>query len=51
MNVAIIGNNSHGIVMKAVAFHVHLDECAQCKNEPFNLCAVGLKLLDECVKK
>ena len=26
-------------------FHVHLDECYQCRTQPFNLCAVGEVLL------
>ena len=26
-------------------FHAHLDECAQCRNNPFNLCSVGHDLL------
>lgn len=26
-------------------FHKHLDQCAQCRAQPFNLCAVGLPLL------
>lgn len=29
----------------AEAFHAHLDECARCANEPFNLCAAGHVLL------
>lgn len=27
------------------AFHKHLDECSQCKNNPFNLCQIGALLL------
>lgn len=27
------------------AFHEHLDECAQCRNHPFDLCGVGATLL------
>lgn len=27
------------------AFHAHLDECEQCREHPFNLCAVGESLL------
>ena len=26
-------------------FHDHLNECAQCRNEPFNLCEKGASLL------
>jgi hypothetical protein len=26
-------------------FHRHLDECEQCRLHPFNLCAVGIPLL------
>jgi hypothetical protein len=26
-------------------FHKHLDVCARCRNEPFNLCAMGASLL------
>lgn len=29
----------------AGVFHEHLDQCAQCRTQPFNLCAVGLPLL------
>lgn len=28
------------------AFHAHLDECQQCANHPFALCAEGAKLLE-----
>lgn len=28
-------------------FHKHLDQCAKCKNYPFNLCSEGDKLLRE----
>jgi hypothetical protein len=31
------------------AFHRHLDVCAQCKNEPFNLCRSGYSLLTVAV--
>jgi hypothetical protein len=26
-------------------FHAHLDECRQCREQVFNLCAKGLELL------
>ena len=26
-------------------FHAHLDECGQCRNHCFNLCAIGAALL------
>jgi len=29
------------------SFHAHLDECSQCREHPFNLCAVGQKRLVE----
>lgn len=29
------------------AFHAHLDTCARCANQPFNLCEVGARLLKE----
>ena len=29
----------------AEAFHAHLDECARCRNGPFNLCNRGAELL------
>ena len=32
---------------KKQSFHEHLDECSQCANNPFNLCAIGEKLLIE----
>jgi len=28
-------------------FHSHLDACGQCRNHPFDLCAVGATLLKE----
>jgi hypothetical protein len=28
-------------------FHAHLDGCRQCREEIFNLCPVGVKLLEE----
>ncbi len=27
------------------AFHNHLDVCARCREQPFNLCSVGAPLL------
>ena len=29
----------------ADAFHAHLEACKQCREQPFNLCAVGTPLL------
>lgn len=26
-------------------FHAHLDECAQCEKQPFDLCAIGARLI------
>jgi hypothetical protein len=26
-------------------FHAHLDECKRCREQPFNLCSVGLRRL------
>lgn len=35
------------VVSKArTAFHDHLDSCQQCADHPFNLCAVGARLLE-----
>jgi len=31
------------------AFHRHLDECSQCRNNPFGLCDVGAVLLRAAV--
>lgn len=28
-------------------FHQHLDACSQCADHPFELCAIGAKLLQE----
>jgi hypothetical protein len=28
-------------------FHAHLDACKRCREQPFNLCATGEKLLKE----
>lgn len=30
-------------------FHKHLDECQQCREQPFNLCSLGADLLTRCV--
>lgn len=30
---------------KINAFHAHLDQCEQCRNNPFGLCETGAKLL------
>lgn len=30
---------------KLESFHCHLDQCSQCRNNPFALCSVGYKLL------
>ncbi len=31
------------------AFHVHLDRCQRCREQPFNLCPVGAQLLGAAV--
>jgi hypothetical protein len=28
-------------------FHQHLDQCQQCREQPFNLCPIGARLLTE----
>lgn len=33
------------------AFHAHLDECEQCREEPFNLCPMGAELIVEITKE
>lgn len=30
--------------------HEHMDNCAQCMNEPWNLCGTGDRLIRETVK-
>lgn len=30
----------------APAFHAHLDACERCRTKPFDLCAVGARLLE-----
>jgi hypothetical protein len=30
-------------------FHEHLDRCLQCRNNPFDLCAMGNRLLEKAV--
>jgi hypothetical protein len=35
----------------AADFHDHLDECEQCREQPFNLCATGDRLIKACVVK
>lgn len=32
------------------AFHAHLDACRQCREHPFELCAVGATLINAAVK-
>ena len=32
----------------AQPFHAHLDECARCREQPFNLCTRGAALLRIC---
>ncbi len=32
-------------------FHKHLDTCAQCREQPFNLCTDGVAAMDESMKK
>lgn len=32
-------------------FHAHLDICSRCRNQCFNLCAIGTKLLKEAAEK
>lgn len=34
---------------KVEAYHAHLDQCAQCRNNPFNLCPEGARLLHAAV--
>lgn len=31
-------------------FYSHLDICTQCRNHPFELCAVGAQVLEEAVR-
>jgi hypothetical protein len=33
------------------AFHVHLDGCKQCEEQPFNLCPIGHVLLMQSGKR
>lgn len=28
-------------------FHAHLDDCSQCRNNPFALCPIGVTLIHE----
>ena len=32
-------------------YHAHLDECARCRDQPFNLCPVGARLLAVAVSR
>lgn len=32
-------------------FDNHLDECSQCANHPFDLCEIGVKLLEETARE
>jgi hypothetical protein len=31
---------------RGAAFHLHLDECEQCREHPFDLCAAGKTALE-----
>jgi hypothetical protein len=31
-------------------FHAHLDQCARCRQQPFNLCDIGASLLRRAVE-
>ena len=33
------------VYQKIDKFHAHLDICSQCRNQPFNLCPIGARLL------
>lgn len=51
------GNTEHVIVGISTVHdkprtptHAHLDECAQCRNNPFNLCTMGAMLLSGTVQ-
>ena len=47
--------NFRGALMDKPAFenpfHDHLDVCQRCRNQPFNLCNTGAKLLQETAQK
>lgn len=32
-------------------FHAHLDVCSRCRNEPFNLCITGQRLIGNAVTR
>lgn len=32
-------------------FHRHLDQCQQCRDQPFNLCPSGYLLLNQAVQE
>lgn len=32
-------------------FHSHLDVCRQCEKNPFNLCEIGRKLLEQTANR
>jgi hypothetical protein len=38
-----------GNPINAEQFHAHLDRCAQCRNQPFNLCPQGAALLTDAI--
>jgi hypothetical protein len=42
---------THQVDAVVSKFHSHLDICLQCRENPFNLCPVGAKLLTDCVNK
>ncbi len=38
---------SRAALEAGTAFHAHLDVCEQCREHPFDMCAVGNRLLRE----
>jgi hypothetical protein len=32
-------------------FHTHLDNCKQCREQPFNLCLIGKNILNKLLKE
>ena len=35
----------------AKEFHAHLDVCERCERQPFNLCPIGARLINEAVAR
>ena len=43
-----VANDDRDVASK---FHAHLDNCGRCRNQPFNLCPIGQRLIQEAASE